>query len=230
MRWRETFDRDQLAWAISRLRNDPNDRRAIIQMYHCDIDQLATDRGGKDIPCNIVCAPWVSSNKKLHMTIFCRSNDIIWGAYGANAVHFSVMQEYLAAGIGVELGQMYQVSNNYHMYLNTEVHISSFTGDRYERGQVASVPMFRDLDSNMRLFDEDLTLFFDAPAMVGLRSAFLRQIACPMVLAHKAWRKKDDKERFIKAREILAQCRASDWQLAGMEWMRRREDKVNEAG
>ena len=43
-------------------------------------------------------------NGRLQMTVHCRSNDIIWGTYGANAVHFSILQEYVAARIGVDLG------------------------------------------------------------------------------------------------------------------------------
>jgi hypothetical protein len=52
----------------------------------------------------------------LDITVCCRSNDIIWGAYGANAVQFSVLQEYLAARVGVGVGRYYQVSNNFHVY------------------------------------------------------------------------------------------------------------------
>jgi thymidylate synthase len=54
----------------------------------------------------------------LDLTVLCRSNDVVWGAYGANAVHFSVLQEYLAGRIGVDVGVMYQFSNNYHGYVD----------------------------------------------------------------------------------------------------------------
>lgn len=58
----------------------------------------------------------VGPERVLDLTICCRSNDVLMGAYGANAVHFSVLQEYLAARIGVGVGTLYQVSNNYHVY------------------------------------------------------------------------------------------------------------------
>lgn len=52
----------------------------------------------------------------LDMTICCRSNDAVWGAYGANAVHFSVLQEFVASAVGVAMGRMHQLSNNLHIY------------------------------------------------------------------------------------------------------------------
>lgn len=233
-RWRKFFgiygpydeQRDQLAWAIRRLRADPHDRRVIIQMYDAMFDQYAADKGGKDIPCNIVCAPWIDVEGKLSMSIFCRSNDIVLGAYGANAVHFSVMQEYLAYGIGVEIGSMYQISNNYHAYLDTiekvpEVMTLGGT-DPYATEEVFAFPMFDDSDE-LKHFDEDLTIFFDDPQMVGFRSHFLRRVAAPMVLAHQAYRKKTDPERFDIAQEILRQCTAPDWRLAGLQWLGRRQ-------
>jgi thymidylate synthase len=58
----------------------------------------------------------ITQERWLDLTVCCRSNDAVWGAHGANAVHFSVLQEYLAARIGVGVGVMYQVSNNYHVY------------------------------------------------------------------------------------------------------------------
>jgi len=54
----------------------------------------------------------------LNMTVFNRSNDMVYGALGANVVHFSVLQEYMAACIGVEVGTYYQVSSNMHVYLD----------------------------------------------------------------------------------------------------------------
>lgn len=241
-RWRSWFRyggddeaplHDQLQWTIHRLRNDPNDRRVIIQMYDADIDQTRADANGKDIPCNIVCAPWIDTEGKLSMSIFCRSNDIVWGAYGANAVHFSMMQEYLAFGIGVQLGTMYQISNNFHAYLDTIEKVprtyerTRFNSDEYSSNLARPYEMFSRMqtDSTLKQFDEDLTFFFDEPGAVGIRSMFLRRVAAPMVLAHQAYRKKDDPLRFETALEIIQQCAALDWRKAGEEWLRRRQNE-----
>jgi hypothetical protein len=59
------------------------------------------------------------------MTVFCRSNDLIWGAYGANAVHMSILQEYVACGLARPVGHYWQVSNNYHVYESAIVPIAA---------------------------------------------------------------------------------------------------------
>lgn len=229
MRWRDWFFVpggeviDQLPWAIDRLKKDPNDRRVVISMYDAAMDQNATDRGSKDIPCNIVAAPWIDTSGQLSMTVFCRSNDIIWGAYGANAVHFAFLQEYLAAGVGVPMGELYQVSNNYHGYLSTIDKVGEKT-DLYMDAGVPTFPLFGsdEGDATHKQFDEDLTLFFDDPATVGIRSHFLRRVACPITLAHAAYRDKSNPDRFKNAFEIIAQCKALDWSIACESWLLRR--------
>jgi len=225
-RWRNHFaSGDQLTWAIRRLKADPNDRRVIIQMYDADIDQPAADNNGKDIPCNIVAAPWIDAASRLSMTIFCRSNDMILGAYGANAVHFSFLQEYLAQGIGVRVGAMNQVSNNFHAYLsNIDKHAEDAARDLYSDNAVSPYPLMGNANDvvSIQQFDEDLTFFFDDPAAPGIRSAFLRRVACPMIMAHRAYKNKKDPKRFENALEIINQCHAEDWQQAGREWLMRR--------
>ena len=52
------------------------------------------------------------------MTVCNRSNDIIWGMLGANTVHLSMLQEYMAARLRMEVGVMRQFSNNAHVYLD----------------------------------------------------------------------------------------------------------------
>jgi thymidylate synthase len=58
---------------------------------------------------------------RLNMTVTNRSNDLIWGAYGANVVHFSFLHEYMAALTGLPVGCYYQVSNNLHIYPEFEI-------------------------------------------------------------------------------------------------------------
>ena len=233
-RWRGWFHDDgdpyidQLPWAIRRLKADHNDRRVIIQMYDANHDQDAADYNGRDIPCNIVAAPWVDVYGKLSMSIFCRSNDIVLGAYGANAVHFAFLLEYLAAGIGVEVGTMFQVSNNYHAYLDTMGKCGAME-DLYATPTIIPQPLFTEGGETLKQFDEDLTIFFDEPSASELRSSFLRRVACPMVLAHRAFKKKDDPQRFEKAYEIIANCIAPDWRYAGTQWIERRQRAAERA-
>jgi hypothetical protein len=52
------------------------------------------------------------------MTVSNRSNDLIWGTYGANMVHFNLLLTYVAAAVGVPKGYYHQVSSNTHLYMD----------------------------------------------------------------------------------------------------------------
>nr|QIG67113.1 thymidylate synthase protein [Rhizobium phage RHph_TM26] len=245
-RWRDHFLKpsrhfyalDQLPWAIERLKNDPNDRRVVIQMYDAEVDQPATDNGGKDIPCNLMALPVINVYGELDLTVFNRSNDMVWGAYGANAVHFSVLQEVIAAAVGVQVGFYYQVSNNFHGYLATlgkagddwpwgfedgwEPMVAP-NPDPYEAGTIRPFPIWSAGDDralNLQQLTEDIDMFLEDPARVGIRSAFLRKIACPMVMAHRAAKAKD----YEAAEEILEQMpKDNDWRAGAMLWIQNRK-------
>lgn len=239
-RWREHFDGDQLPWAIKRLKADPTDRRVVIQMYDADYDQDAADNGGKDIPCNLMALPAIGVDGRLNLTVFNRSNDMVWGAYGANAVHFSVLQEYLAAMIGVPVGFYWQVSNNFHAYTSTLgkaattwpwVHVPqgedrgkpiTMAPDPYGQGLIKPLPMFD--GQTQEEVKDDIEMFLTDPARVGIRSAFLRRIACPMVMAHRAYKKTPGETGIAVGREIIAQMPAdNDWRAGSELWFNNRE-------
>lgn len=235
-RWRRHFhrERDQLAWAIRRLKDDPNDRRVVIQMYDCEVDQDAADDGGRDIPCNLMALPTIGVDGRLNLTVFNRSNDMVWGAYGANAVHFSVLQEYLAAMIGVPVGYYWQVSNNFHGYVSTldkageewpwgddKEHSGLKIPDPYGQGLIEPFPMFADQSQEEVL--EDIEMFLSDPARVGIRSPFLRKIACPMVMAHRAYTKNKKSTGILDALEILEQMPIdNDWRAGAALWLNNR--------
>jgi thymidylate synthase len=119
----------------------------------------------------------------LNMSVFNRSNDLVWGMLGANAVHFSILQEYLAARLGLEVGVYNQMTTNLHAYTETwrpEEWLRSPYRDLYdndtragqwqwmaERGDnellshpLAAVPLVRDPDA----FDKELVDFVEANA------------------------------------------------------------------
>ena len=57
----------------------------------------------KDLPCN-THVYFSIRDGFLDMTVCNRSNDLIWGCCGANAVHMSYLQEYVAIMCGVDIG------------------------------------------------------------------------------------------------------------------------------
>lgn len=112
--------RDQIAECCDMLRADPYSRRAVMQIWAATLD---LGMKSKDLPCNDMIMLRVREGETLHpsgrvldITVCNRSNDAIWGAYGANAVQFSVLQEYMAAHIGVGIGEYTQMSHNLHAY------------------------------------------------------------------------------------------------------------------
>jgi thymidylate synthase len=237
---------DQLNWVVHRLRNNSTDRRTVIQMWDPAVDALAADKGGKDVPCNITALPYVSSGNRLHLTILCRSNDIIWGAYGANAVHFSVLLEYLAGRIGLPVGTMTQVSNNWHAYLETmptgrilglqdpyNHYAEMVPYGLFEPNNAEDADIMRfDNDNRERIMREDLLIFFEHGAVEAATKArwpFIRHVAVPMALAHQHWRRGRGPERYRGALEILERCRAPDWRMAATDWIKHRASAFERA-
>lgn len=246
-RWREHFGLDQLDRVIKRLRADPTDRRAIVGMWDSREDLRDPDAAdSKDLPCNLVVhfqigsMPSVTPDSDvevqgvLNMTVFNRSNDIIWGCYGANAVHFSFLQEYVARCVGVPVGQYYQISNNWHAYVTTLEPLKCLASealdgykrfisqDFYTLGYCKPYPL---ISTSKQSWDLDLALFMEDPGAVGFNDPFFRKIAKPMYCANKAYKvgSAPKKIRCDAALEILRQMpEDNDWRMAATDWVEQR--------
>lgn len=226
-RWRRHFKFDQVAEIIKLLGNNPKDRRCVLQMWDAKVD---LGKEGKDFPCNTIATFRVNPVGALDMTVFNRSNDMIWGAYGANAVHFSFLQEYIAAAIGRSVGSYYQVSTNFHAYTQVLKPLlavaleDSWSQNPYVLGEVAPFPIIDAVHGETQaMFDLDLGTYMLHGCIVGFSTKFFRQVVTPMHYAHEAYKSVSNVDRFVEAREILDQCQASDWRRAAMEWINRRE-------
>jgi thymidylate synthase len=236
-RWRDWFRKnsstlggprlDQLVEVVRLLRKDPTDRRVVIQMWDASED-LGADR--RDVPCNTQCYPRVRESlevrggdlcveKVLDLTVICRSNDVVWGAYGANAVHFSVLQEYLAHCVGVEVGVMYQVSNNWHGYVDVLAKKPApvTSEDPYFRGEVVPLKMFQ---TQQDFVDADLRAFVARPCDEDHRyhNEWFRKVAAPVAISHRFHREKNREAALFWA-DVIA---APDWRRACLEWLQRR--------
>lgn len=219
-RWRNAFAVDQLSAVIDMLRDKPSDRRAVIQMWDANVD---LGFQGKDVPCNthIYLRAWGATIPRLDMTVLCRSNDAVWGAHGANAVHFSVLQEYLAHYIGVAIGTLYQFSNNYHVYMDLydpEALKLDYSASNcyYNLGMVEPRPMFH-VSRGMWL--HDLELFLANPEDEGdFRDVFFHEVAQPMYRSWMFFRRGEMKT----ALEWTSKIEAKDWAIACEEWLLRR--------
>jgi hypothetical protein len=104
---------DQIPDAIEMLRREPNSRRVTMAIWDAAMD-LGAD--SKDIPCNVHVNLRIVDGA-LDLTVFNRSNDVLWGMLGANIVQFSFLQEYIATSLGLFVGRLHQISTNAHIYL-----------------------------------------------------------------------------------------------------------------
>lgn len=225
-RWRKAFGMDQLDLIIETLRANPDDRRSVLQIWDADQD-LA--KQGKDFPCNLTATFQVTEEGAVDMTVFNRSNDIVWGAYGANAVHFAFLQEYVASSLERRVGVYRQVSANLHGYLGTLDPVQHLADEAttahqqcpYAQGLVQSFPL---MQTDRKHWDRDLLMFLEEGPIVGLGDPFFRRVATPLWFAHHAYKENEGEAKFYVPLEILEQCRASDWRKAAEEWITRRYD------
>lgn len=222
-RWRGHFMRDQIKDVTALLRNDPTDRRAVIQMWDARVD---LGRNGKDVPCNTQIYLRVHNNNEqavpeLDMTVTCRSNDAVWGAHGANAVHFSVLQEFIAHDLGIVVGTLYQVSNNYHVYLNqyNPDDLRGLYWDDSRYGLVGAVPYPLIKNSTVADWLIDLEIFLNEPeAHNEYHDEFFIDVAVPMF---NSWQS-HKRGAAVDAMAYANQIAAVDWHIACTEWLQRR--------
>lgn len=211
-RWVHHFDINQIERSIILLTENPLDRRVVIGMWDPSYDLGVSV---SDVPCNTHIYPRIV-NGALDLTVCCRSNDIVWGAYGSNSVHFSFLQEYMAGRIGCEVGTLYQLSNNWHGY--TDVIHNRFVGEAVDLYQnmlmrVSPAPIGNDWDQ----WDTDLENFMKQDGS-EYSNVWFRHTAQVLWDAHGLWKAglKGD------ARAKVEECFSSDWRLATLQWMDRR--------
>lgn len=229
-RWRQHFGADQLESVVQALSRNHDDRRCVVQMWDSRSD---LGRSGKDFPCNTQVVFSVNDGC-LDMSVFNRSNDLVWGALGANAVHFSFLLEYMAARIGVPVGKYWQISNNMHLYieqhfdlmeqLSEEAHNypaqAMFPADPYSVGNVAAFPL---MSTDPSSWERELFKFLEYPTCTNFVDPFFQQVAHPMFMAHQALKMLPRGENYKVAVELLEGVVASDWRKAATEWVLRRQ-------
>lgn len=218
-RWRSHFGFDQIMRAINHLRDFPESRRCVVAMWDPRSDLSVH---AKDLPCNTHVYFDLRAGK-LNMTVCCRSNDMLWGAYGANAVHFSILQEVVAWALGAEVGTYYQMSNNFHLYTDLPqvkemlAAPGAFEGSPYD-GMVTPEPLFQTGEGwqDLIMDCEDVMRRMDTLGTSVFRTKFVNTIAAPMI-AHYLRR---------RGGEVGEQMDVGgDWGLAYMGWLARREEK-----
>lgn len=232
-RWRHHFRKDQLHLIINALWSNKNCRRQVLDMWDARID---LSREGKDVPCNISCTFQINHEDKLDMVVHNRSGDLCMGATGANVVHFSILQEFIAAAVGVPIGKYWQVSSNLHCYIRDfekykelAIHVADPYRTIARDPYVASNTLLDDaavtptvvVDEDYKVWEQDLQMWMKDPTRIGIRSSFFLRTATPMIMAHRAHKKgRTDEALEIIESQMVAR---SDWKLASLGWLQRRK-------
>jgi thymidylate synthase len=228
-RWINHFNIDQLDLIIGNLKHNKDDRRQVLAMWdasadlHCLWDDEHCNL--KDLPCNTHAYFSVNYNGGLDMMVCNRSNDIILGAYGANAVHFSYLQEYVARFVGVPVGTYRQVSNNFHAYKNNDLEklkplLGGPCDQPYHDEACSHVPLVNATDKEE--WDAQLELFLKSGDSAGM-DLFFRKVAGPIVKAHSLYKSSKDINRFNAVHALLCGVKDTAWRRACQQWMQRRE-------
>ena len=244
-RWRNHFGFDQLQDIIAELTINPTSRRCVLSMWDGSEDLQAAANGSKDVPCNTHIYFRLNQGA-VDMTVSCRSNDAVWGAHGANVVHFSFLQEYVANCLTRAVGTLYQVSNNYHVYAERE-DVKRLIGDdkedlaykddnRYMQGVYTSaypvisggsLPAVRqawhDLAERIlntalegKVRDQYASLRPDGS--IHATDPFLAKVVAPLAAAHEAYKAGEH----VEALRYVSEIEAPDWKVGCAEWLYRR--------
>lgn len=202
---------DQIASAVERLKKDYTDRRVVLQirtqeemLYH-----------GKDCACNTAAALRIRGGA-LHIHVFNRSNDAIWGgpAGGTNHPQFTVLLEYMAGLIGCKVGTYTVTTDSMHAYVNPQWDAVLTKPDERPDPYVSTpdyclpYPMM----GQPGLFQEDLHAYF-WESRRDFKSRFFVDVFHPMLGAFESYKARDGNE-YRWANTIGA----LDWRLAVQEW------------
>jgi thymidylate synthase len=227
---------DQLAVIGNHLRRTPNSRRAVLQMWNVENDLLKVDTS-KDVACN-THAYFHVDGRRLNITVCNRSNDLVWGMLGANAVQFSVLLEYMAARCGLEVGYYHHFTNDLHCYPDTwnpaaylargPVVDGDYDDSPYRDGPMHFVPLVRNVDrfdrecaAVVQLNDGrgDYRKFYTrANSYPCWEEHFLQSVARPLFAAWHCY-----KAGFLNlALEWADSVMADDWRLAATNWIKAR--------
>lgn len=230
-RWRYGCEFDQLDEIIQQMRGSPGTRQCVLQMWGAGRTDLLASMAK---PCNLVATFRIQAGR-LDMAVYNRSNDLVWGCCGANAVHFGFLQEYLATMIGVEIGHYWQISTNLHMYqkhidmmlsrvekYQSKKDLAMFLVDYNEYKSIQPLINFPlnfddELEETMMCLDEIHR--GQKPYAGNLSNTFLRDVVLPMARAYRQFREKDIQGALAT---VDGEVTADDWKRAGHEWLQRR--------
>lgn len=227
-RWIKHFGRNQIQAVGDLLRLEPNTRRAVIVMWDPRVDLSSHN----DLPCNTqIMFRVVTSNIEvgggmLDMTVINRSNDLIWGMLGANAVHMTYLHELVAYIAGFRVGLYKVFTNNLHIYKNMpnfdNIWATRVPEDDYRRLGVEPTPLLQ-RDETYPMLVQDCVELMDLDGECNSdfvpRTFWVANVAWPMYEAYM------ERLRGNDGMNHVSEIQATDWRLACENYVNLRKEK-----
>lgn len=144
-----------------------------------------------------------------------------------DTIRFSLMQEYVAAGVGCAVGSLW--------WIVMDVHADLAKHSKFLRGMASYMPTYRNRDQYQnnevkptRLvsipfnrFKRELATFIQTNGQGTFTDPTFTAGAMPMLKAYLACKSKN----YSTARHYLEKCTAQDWQSACLKWISRKEQE-----
>jgi thymidylate synthase len=218
-RWTRHFEINQIVAVADLLRADKTTRRAVLGMWDPRVDLSQHS----DLPCNTQIMFRVVHNA-LDMTVINRSNDLIWGMLGANAVHMTYLHELIAFISGIKIGLYKVFTNNLHIYKEMpnfkKIWATITPDDFYRANGIKTYDLLWPGEKYETLVRDCVALVNEEHVSV-LETNWARAVAWPMKMAYQ------DRLRLTggDGKYFIAQINAEDWRLACENYVNLREGK-----
>lgn len=228
-RLRSAFGLDQIERAIDALSKNRASRQVVLQIWDPRSDLPTSDGmpASSDIPCNL-CAMLKVRNDRLEWMQVMRSNDIFRGT-PYNIVQFTLLQEFIAGCIGVELGEFVLVMDSLHAYQQDLKTFSISPSHSAISGCSIALPR----DQALRAVERCLALLNDLSSPLLTRDRFREIVQADelpkghadliRIAAADSARRKDWLELMCMASDA---CSDSALRKVWTEWMRHRSKTV----
>lgn len=144
-------DADQIDAVFNLLDNDPDTRRALLNIWDHRIDAAGQ---GLDRPCtlsiNFRVRPIAGDDRdskdfdyQLNMSVVQRSNDVIRGHYG-DTIQFALLQRTFANALGIAAGHYAHTAHSLHVYTD-DIQIAKDTWQQHRDAQSDGVELATDV-------------------------------------------------------------------------------------
>ena len=227
---------DQLKRAYITLKNVPESRQVVLQIWRSELDLPNPLPRAADVPCNIMSHLLVRRDR-LHWLQVVRSNDLFWGL-PYNIIQFTCLQEILAGWLGLSLGPYTHLSSSLHAYRDHWAELDRLASGDRSMIVPENTSRLSDVDKDTwdTIFPEVVALALEFTVLTQSKELFATiERASRLPLAYREWISLLGAEA-LRIRGHLAEANeaisgagtswASSWHL----WRRSRRETSNHGG